>query len=483
MKRGDVPYVWTAAGGRALNSDEEKILDGVFGRSAKEHALDTLWAMEERDELFDLKLLERAILQYPVRLKDSGKKAVRIPQRAPAPLPRETAILEAGRLLEQAYALHIPSPDGRLFWGYMDEGDSSFRFCETGLAMGLTGFAAFAAACASVSGESRHRDMAERILQETVTEMKRALKYIRFRDFSFGFSPNLGETDGTSGMIKGLEVIRTYAPRKDLDELDGEVAELLERTEYPRYGVPDRFIGMAGLVSVLCRFDRYRGRREIIRRAADSLLAMKKLVFEGKALWKTLPDSSRPISGAGHGQAGIAEALFAASSVLGEDKYAAAALEALDYERYVYRKYHEKFGSWADLRSYPPEGYMHGYCSGAPGIGIMAEAIKRNGFENEAVEELARCARASVDGLPLNPRDHLCCGNSAVAEYYLTVGDTDAAGRVLGAMYERALQEGGYRYLGQDLNNGLIPSLLYGISGVGYEMLRYAFPDRIQSIL
>lgn len=126
---------------------------------------------------------------------------------------------------------------------------------------------------------------------------------------------------------------------------------------------------------------------------------------------------------------------------------------------------------------------MHGYCSGAPGIGIMLEHIKRSGFVNETVEKLADYARESVDRLPLNARDHLCCGNSAIAEYYLTVGDPDAAGRVLGAMVDRRKKEGTYRYQAYKFHNGLIPSLFYGLSGVGYEMLRYAFPEKILSII
>lgn len=483
MKRGDVPYVFAVAGSRELFSDGEKLLDDAFEYSAKEHALDNLRAMDDRDELFDLTLLERAIRQYPVKLREGEKKSGATPQRTEAPLSREIAFQEAGRLLEQAFSLHIPGPDGRLFWGYMEGGDNSFRFCEPGFANGLTGFAAFAAAYASVSDDRRFREMADRVIQETVIELKRVLTYIKAKDFSFDYSPVLGETDGTSGMITGLELMRKYAPQQELEAFDAYIDELLDRTAFPRYGAPDRMIGMAGLLSVLCRFDRYREKRDIIRKAADRLLAMKTLEYNGKLLWKPLPDNPRPISGAGHGHAGVAEALYAAARVLGDEKYAAAASEALGFELEIYEKYHEKFGTWADLRSFPPEGYMHGYCSGAPGIGIMLERIRQSGFDGELVEGLARRARDCVDQLPLNGRDHLCCGNSAIAEYYLTAGDHDAAGRVLAAMYERAKKEGEYRYMAYQFNNSVTPSLFYGVSGVGYEMLRYAFPKRIASVL
>lgn len=483
MKRGDVPYVYTTAGSGALFSDGETLMEKVFDRTAKEHALDNLFAMDEKDELFDLKLLERAIRQYPVKLSGNIKPEAFIPQRAEEPLQKETALREAGRLLKEAYDLGIPSPDGRLFWGYLFEGDSSFRFCDAGLTNGLSGFAAFAAAYLTVGDDDRIKAMARKAVQETVLDLGRAMEHIRFRDFSFDFSPPLGESSGTAGIITGLELIRKYVPQQELDAFDACIDELLDRTVFPRYGMPDRMIGMAGLLSALCRFDRYKGKREIIRKAADRLLAMKTLEYNGKTLWKTLPDTARPISGAGHGHAGVAEALYAAARVLGEEKYADAASEALDFEMEIYEKYHEKFGTWADLRSYPPEGYMHGYCSGAPGIGIMLERIRQSGFDDERIEGLVRRARACVDHLPLNGRDHLCCGNSAIVEYYLTAGDSDAAGRVLAAMHERAKKDGEYRYMGYQLNNSVTPSLFYGVSGIGYELLRYAFPDQIVSLL
>ncbi len=43
--------------------------------------------------------------------------------------------------------------------------------------------------------------------------------------------------------------------------------------------------------------------------------------------------------------AGIAEALLAAASVLDDERYASAALEALAYEKSVYMRYGEKFGT------------------------------------------------------------------------------------------------------------------------------------------
>ena len=126
---------------------------------------------------------------------------------------------------------------------------------------------------------------------------------------------------------------------------------------------------------------------------------------------------------------------------------------------------------------------MHGYCSGAPGIGIMCKQIRRGGSDSRELQKCAELAEKSMDGIPLNARDHLCCGNSAAVEYYLTVGQYDEAGKVLGAMKERKDRSGEYRYMSFHYHHSVTASLFYGAGGIGYEMLRYAAPGKIISVL
>ena len=477
LERGDIPYFYTFADSRSLFSDGKEIAADVFKKSAAEHLLDNLYAMDDMNEQFDLTLIERAVRQYPKNPEPD--KESDLPVRTQTPLSEETAFGEAGNLLEDVRSLSIPLPGGKIIWGCIDQGNSSFRFCDAGSAMGLTGIAVFAAAYAYVSGDERSRSFSDRIVSEAAEELNRMYEYLSSVDFSSDYMLSPGEYEGIGGIITVLELLRRYSPKKELEDFCGKIGFLLGKINFSEYYSSDRVTGIAGLVSAMCRSPLFRNEREIIRRASDRLIEMKTLDYNGKTLWKTLPGIQRPISGAGHGAVGIAEALFAAADVLGEEKYISAAKDALDFECEVYEKYFSKFGTWADLRTYPPNGYMHGYCSGAPGIGIMLERMKDSG--GDKVKKLTEYARSAADSLPLNLPDYLCCGNSAVAEYYLTVGDRESAGKVLGAMYDRRNKDGGYRYYG--LHTGKTASLFYGVSGVGYEMLRYAFPEKIISVL
>ena len=87
-----------------------------------------------------------------------------------------------------------------------------------------------------------------------------------------------------------------------------------------------------------------------------------------------------------------------------------------------------------------------------------------------------------MEELPLRERDHLCCGNSAIAEYYLATGKEEHAGRLLYAMKDRKDRTAGYRYMDHTLHNAVSASLFYGVSGIGYEMLRYACPEQVKSV-
>ena len=103
-----------------------------------------------------------------------------------------------------------------------------------------------------------------------------------------------------------------------------------------------------------------------------------------------------------------------AADVLGDDRYLPAAAEALDYEIEAYRRYEQKIFTWADLRDFTPVKYMHGYCAGAPGTGIVVDRMLEEGCGDTRARTIARMVRQSVDTLPLMPFDHLCCGSSAV---------------------------------------------------------------------
>ena len=488
LARGDVPYFYTHLDSLSLYGEGQELVHDRFSTSARGHMLDTLRAMGEVDESFDLSYIENAVLRYPqkaeTQLKGTPVQPASPHREAASPLlSKEDAAAEARRVLEEMHTLGIQTPHGQLVWGYVSSNSKSFAFSGPGLFDGLTGLAVFASAVAAVWPESPIKEQADVLIGEAVDEIQELCRNLETYEDNPRTSLPVGEGAGLGGILKGIALIRRCTPDESLEALCAQLLAFLERTDFSGCTEPDRIGGLAGLVSVLCRFEEYQGCTTAIRNAADRLLELKVLSYKDHVLWKTMVGVPRALSGAGHGMAGIAEALFSASRILDDTRYLPAAAEALDYELSAHQRYAHKFGTWADLRDFPPTRYMHGYCAGAPGTGIMLQRIMGTGAGGDVARILAGKVRESVDKLPLNPYDHLCCGNAAVAEYYLSAGDVDAAGRVLGAMYERKKREGNYRDSFSDGRDRLTASLFNGLGGIGYEMLRYAFPQIVPSIL
>lgn len=490
MRRGDVPYFHTTVDGLSLFADGCELVEHKFATSAIDHALDILDSLGEADEAFDLSVIDGALSMYP-RLSETVA-----PREAQAvkgsvglgpsevPLGVEEAETEAKRVFDEMCDLGIRTPNGRLVWGYLGQRSNAFVFGDHGLTNGLTGLAVFACACrARWADDESVRERTDLILKEAKEEIRALCADAAHYEGIPGTYVPVGEGSGLGGVLTGIALMRRLVPEDGLDTLAGEVLELLGRTDFAGCSEADRMGGLAGLVSALCRFEEYRGMGDVIARACDRILELKTFAYKDHILWKTMARVPRALSGAGHGMSGIAEALYAAADVCGDDRYVPAADEALDYELEAYARYKTKFGTWADLRDFPPKKYMHGYCAGAPGTGIMAKRMMDAGRGGERARALAERVRRSVRGLPLNPYDHLCCGNAAVAEYHLTMGDREAAGRVLGALYGRRLREGEYRDAHSATSGQVSASLFDGISGIGYEMLRYARPHDVPSIL
>ena len=483
MRRGDVPYFYTYVDSLSLYGDGEELAQGKFSLTAVERIVDTLDAMGSEDETFDLAYIDRAIGLYDSEPDEPYKGNPVRRDVADAPISREYAIEAAKGVFQRVYDLGIETPNGHLVWGYVASSSQAFRFSDAGLFDGFTGLAVFASACAAVWPDGLVRMRADALVQEAVDEIRGLCHYLERHIDNPDVDILTGEGAGFGGILTGIALMRRYAPSETLDALCEQVLALLHRTKFLGCIMADRIGGLAGLVGTLCRFEEYRGQTTTIRNAADRILELKTLDYKGHVLWKTMFDVPRALSGAGHGMSGIAEALAAAADVLDDDRYLPAATEALDYEIEAYRRYEKKFGTWADLRDFPPVKYMHGYCAGAPGTGIVVNRMLEEGRGDARAQTIARMARRSVDTLPLMPFDHLCCGNSAVVEYYLSTGDREAAGRVLGAIAGRDAHEGDPRDFVSNTSCNSVATLFNGVGGVGYELLRYAYPETTLSVL
>ncbi len=483
LLRGDIPYFYTLGSsldlfseGKCVNRETDR--DSAFlALSGVDHALEELASMNETDLAFETRIIERA---FDCFITTPGEKETQRPERSDVPLSREIAVSEAEALLGTIYSQMITAPDGTHGWIDAGHHDRSPRVLGPDFIDGTYGIGIFAAAVSAVTEDPGVKARADKCTEAACSDLSCYVAGLSEMIRNVAGSDTtplvmLGESNGLAGCLKSAALINAY--RGGLDETIDDIFGIMKACDVGKATTCDRMGGLAGLIAVICDIPGLAARndaKDVVTILADRLLELKTFAADGYILWETV-SKRHIISGAGHGMAGIAGALCSAGRLLGADRYLAAAKEALAFERGAYN---EKFGTWNDYRTYPPQGYMHGYCSGAPGIGMALHRIGGAEFE-----DLAKLAADAVEKIPLMFRDHLCCGNSSVAEYYLTAGRHEEAGRVLGGMYERRVKLGVYRIMPDKYNEIVSPTMFFGIAGVGYEMLRYAFPDRIRSLL
>jgi type 2 lantibiotic biosynthesis protein LanM len=204
----------------------------------------------------------------------------------------------------------------------------------------------------------------------------------------------------------------------------------------------------------------------------------------GYRTWATL--DGKILTGFSHGAAGIAYALLRLYKATGDTRFKEAAEEAIAYERSVFIP---ELNNWPDFRQPQTKDNpkcMCSWCHGAPGIGL-ARVATLDILDTPEIRQDIEAAITTTLNYGLSDIDHLCCGNMGRVEFLFTAGRklnrpelVEAAMKLASQVVARAEQKGHYGY-GTILD--FHPGFFQGASGIGYQLLRLAYPDQLPSVL
>jgi lantibiotic modifying enzyme len=199
--------------------------------------------------------------------------------------------------------------------------------------------------------------------------------------------------------------------------------------------------------------------------------------------WKTI--AQKPLTGFSHGAAGIAYALLRLYAVTKDQAYLQAAEEGIAYERSVFST---AAANWPDLREHQPR-FMVTWCHGAPGI-ALARLGSLSIYQTDEIYQDIEVALQTTQKYGLQGIDHLCCGNFGRIEVLLVAAQKLARPQLLETAQKKAAwvvaqadKISAYQLFNNLPNSLYNPGHFQGTAGIGYQLLRLAYPKLLPVVL
>jgi type 2 lantibiotic biosynthesis protein LanM len=400
--------------------------------------------------------------------------------------------LTQGKIVKQAIAiatklqeLAICSQDGSATWispEYIPEAQGFFlQPIADNLYNGNCGVGLFLAALEKVTGGVGFRSLTMACLQDIRHNLQSATSVQIVKRMGLGGLAECGS------ILYGLVRISQFLESPVLLENAKQAASLITFDMITADDQFDVLFGVAGAILGLLFLHDSFVEQDILDKATicgEHLLNSRIASDSGYRAWATL--DGKLLTGFSHGATGIAYALLRLYKATGETRFKEAAEEAITYERSVFIP---KLGNWPDFRQQQTKNHpkcMCSWCHGASGIGL-ARVAALDILDSPEIRQDIEAAINTTLNYRLSDIDHLCCGNMGRLEFLFTAGRKlnrpeliDSAMKLASQVVAHAEQKGHYGY-------GLIldfhPGFFQGASGIGYELLRLAYPDILPSVL
>jgi type 2 lantibiotic biosynthesis protein LanM len=479
LQTGNIPIFTARPGSHDLRTSAGEVIPKFFSVSS-------MSAVQQRFEMLGANDLERQIWFITASLAYGHSRAETVGTRnetlvtqcdPPHSLELMDGALEVGDRIQR---LAFQGDDDACWIGMssIKEGRPSPALLQIDLYDGLTGVALFLAHLGALNGEVRHTTLARAAVQSI-------RRQARLQRSSMTL---IGGYTGWGGLLYVLTQLSHLWDDSSLldeaEELVPHISSLIAQDQ--RLDVLGGAAGAIVSLLGLHRGSKSPGALATAIQCGDHLIARSNLLDPGVD-WGA-PGKFTGLSGFSHGAAGIAWALFELATASHEERFHNAGLKAILYERTLFR---EEPGNWADLRggqtdAAPEESFMTAWCHGAPGIGLARLASLQYLDDAEVRKEIDTALKTTVrEGFGTS--HSLCHGDLGNVEVLLY------ASQVLNS---RNWRECAYQFAGRTLSDirrdgwlcggpmGVeVPGLMTGLSGIGYQMLRLAYPDRVPSVL
>jgi type 2 lantibiotic biosynthesis protein LanM len=487
MANGDIPFFWTTADSRELIDSRGHAITGLLAESGYALTLDRVRQMSESDLERQIWTIRASFATVTIGHGD-GTWPTYVPTREPAAVEPPELVALARRVGDRIIELAHIDRDNAGWLGVTLIRDREWQILPVGVDLynGLSGIALFLAQLGRVTGDLRY----ERLARQAANSIGRQFE----TRYSAGEPMPVGVYGGTSGAIYAFAHLARLWQAPEWLQRAEEITTLIGHhvAADQRFDLID---GSAGAIMALLTLYRERPSDAVLRVAracGDHLLANAREADGAAGLcWSNPIPSFGPLTGISHGAGGIALALLQLGHVTGDSRYTDAGRAALRYERSTFAK---DEGNWPDLRnigSAPagdsaapgPRRFMTTWCHGAPGIGMSRILMQRVLNDPDLSVEISTAVRTTLQaGFGTN---HCLChgdlGNLDLIQAGLQGRErADAVSRLGATIVHSIRRDGWLTGIPQGVES---PSLMCGIAGIGYGLLRLLDPVSVPSVL
>lgn len=194
----------------------------------------------------------------------------------------------------------------------------------------------------------------------------------------------------------------------------------------------------------------------------------------GYKIWTNA--EGEPLTGFSQGIAGIAYALLQLYAIAKNSDFLSAAKEAIAYE--------QSCSIAADKLS-----PLANWCHGLPGI-ILARLASLSILNTEEIRQEIETSLPKIQQPSLKALDNLCCGNFADVEVLLVAAEQlsrlellETARLQTSLVLHRSAITGSFQLLPKLPLKVYHPGFSQGTAGIGYELLRLLYPNKLPSVL
>lgn len=503
MEQLDIPYFAANSNSVTLTVGVEQPLENYLTESSYSQIISRLQKLDETDLTRQVAIIRGAFHARVARIHgteqtegDYGRGSAISLQvtdfSTQSSLTSSQLVASACAIAQEIQSHAIREADGSVSWislGHIPNAERlQLQPLNQSLYDGNCGIALFLAALARFTGRSQFHDLALSALQP----LRKVLQTIDTQAAQrLAERIGIGGAVGLGSIIYSLVRISYFLKEDALLKEALQVANMLASELITTDQKLDVMAGSAGAILALLALYNETTEPAILDKAIACGQHLLKYCtsFEGSPrAWKTFGE--KPLTGFSHGAAGITYALLRLYAATQNSAYLEAALEGIAYERSVFSS---SAANWPDLRFSERQKdqprFMVSWCHGAPGIGL-ARLGSLSILETEEIHQDVEVALQTTQKHGLQGLDILCCGNFGCIELLLVAAQklfrTELREKALqraACVVAKVEQTGAYQLFPNLPNYVFSPGFFQGTAGIGYELLRLAYPEILPSVL